>query len=208
MTPVSMLPVPGVNAHPLDMSDDDLRRVARQRPQLAFELVVRRFQERLLCHAGFILRDREEAHDVVQEVLIKAMREPRFFDADFKMQAWLYRVTRNLCFNLGRDRRRRDVILYTQRRSEAGEDDPLHNVFLGEQRHEMMQAIAMLSPDHREILTLRYYEDCSYAEIAETLDIALGTVMSRLSRARDRLQATMAESALAPEAAASRMPAA
>jgi RNA polymerase sigma-70 factor (ECF subfamily) len=119
------------------------------------------------------------------------MRESRFFEADFKIQAWLYRVTRNLCFNHVRDRRRREVILYGQRRSEVDVHDPLQAVFAGEQQQEILAAVDLLSEDHREILMLRYYEDLSYAEIADRLDIRLGTVMSRLSRARERLLAAL-----------------
>lgn len=181
-----------------ELTEDDIRIVAgldRAAPAgfTAFDLVVRRFGEKLKVHAVYILRDAEEAHDVVQEVFIKAMREPRFFDADFKMQAWLYRVTRNLCFNLARDRRRRDVLLRNQPGSGAGGrlEDPVEAVFAGERQREVLAVVDLLSEDHRAILLLRYYEDLSYAEIADRLDIKLGTVMSRLSRARDRLLAAL-----------------
>lgn len=192
MNPVSVLPF----AEPrrvsiVDMTEDDIKRLARLRPSPAFELVVRKYSEKLKIHALYILRDGEEAHDVVQEVFIKAMRESRFFEADFKIQAWLYRVTRNLCFNHVRDRRRREVILYGQRRSEVDVHDPLQSVFAGEQQQEILAAVDLLTEDHREILMLRYYEDLSYAEVAERLDIRLGTVMSRLSRARERLLAAL-----------------
>lgn len=193
------LAFPFPSAHGL--TEDDIKQIARETSlAFAFEHVVKRYGEKLTYHALYILRDGEEAHDVVQEVLIKAMREPRFFEPDFKMQAWLYRVTRNLCFNLVRDRRRREVILYTQRPSEASSSDPLESVFAGERQREMLAAVELLSVDHGEILLLRYYEDLSYAEIAERLDIRLGTVMSRLSRARERLIAVMGRDAAMLEA--------
>jgi len=193
-TPVAF-PFPG------ELTEEDIKRLAQQMSKAyAFEQVVHRYSEKLKSHALYILRDAEEAHDVVQEVLIKAMREPRFFDEEFKIQAWLYRVTRNLCFNLVRDRRRREVILYGQRRSEAAANDPLESVFAGERQREMLAAVELLSEDHAEILLLRYYEDLSYAEIAERLDIRLGTVMSRLSRARERLLAVMGRDAAMLEA--------
>ena len=59
--------------------------------------------------------------------------------------------------------------------------------FAGEQRTEVLAAMDKLSEEHKDILVLRYYDDLSYAEIADVLDIKLGTVMSRLSRARTRL---------------------
>ncbi len=190
--PATFLSFP--STHPLELTEEDIKGVARSPRGVmpAFDLVVRRYGEKLSVHAYYILRDGEEAHDVVQEVFMKAMREPRFFDTDFKIQAWLYRVTRNLCFNLVRDRRRRDVLLVGQGRSEAVDGDPIEAVFAGERQRDILAAVDSLTDDHREILMLRYYEDLSYAEIAERLGIRLGTVMSRLSRARDRLSEVMA----------------
>lgn len=175
----------------------ELKALARVDRAEALDQLVRRYGERLYLHAWYILHDAAEARDVVQEVFIRALREPRLFDADFKIQAWLYRVTRNLCFNLSRDRRRRDRILAGRPRSEGPTVDPLDAVFDGERQEEILAAVDRLSPDHREILLLRYYEDLSYAEIAERLAIKLGTVMSRLSRARNRLEEVLgAEPAL------------
>lgn len=173
--------------------DEDIKDVASSDRQQSVDLLVRKYGERLYVHAYCILKDAQEARDVVQEVFIKAMREPRFFDADFKMQAWLYRVTRNLCFNLVRDRRRRDGILASVPRSEEFLADPIEVVFGSERQEEIIQAIGQLTEDHRTILLLRYYEDMSYAEIARALSIKLGTVMSRLSRARDRLLSVLGE---------------
>lgn len=176
-----------------DWTEDDMKVLAGRSRAEAYDRMVRRFEERLYVHAYCILKDGQEARDVVQEVFIKAMREPRFFDEDFKIQAWLYRVTRNLCFNLVRDRRRRDGILATVPRNESVLADPIEKVFGTERQDEIIQAIGQLTEDHRNILMLRYYEDMSYAEIARALSIKLGTVMSRLSRARDRLLSVLGE---------------
>jgi RNA polymerase sigma-70 factor, ECF subfamily len=185
---------PAAVAVPLNPdTEEGIKAVAALDRGQAYDRVVRRFEERLYVHAYCILKDSQEAHDVVQEVFIKAMREPRFFDPDFRMQAWLYRVTRNLCFNLVRDRRRRDGILQTVPRNDSVIADPIEVVFGGERQDEIMEAIGQLTEDHRNILLLRYYEDMSYAEIARALSIKLGTVMSRLSRARDRLLSVLGE---------------
>lgn len=168
-------------------SDPDIKALAARSRRGALDQVVRKYGERLYVHALYILHDAQEARDVVQEVFIKAMREPRFYDEEFKIQAWLYRVTRNLCFNLVRDRRRRDTLLQAGPKLGGSTTDPLEAVFDGERQDEILGAVDSLSEDHREILLLRYYEDLSYQEIADRLQIKLGTVMSRLSRARDRL---------------------
>lgn len=110
------------------------------------------------------------------------------------MKAWLYRVTTNLCFNTVRNRKRRGAILDTMLKPEAFGADQLEIVFAGERRNEVMAALEHLSEAHREILLLRYYDDLSYAEIADVLGVKLGTVMSRLSRSRCRLLDVMGES--------------
>ena len=169
------------------VDEERIKRVAAADRRAAADLLVRKYREPIFHHAAWILKDWEEAIDVAQDVFIKAMREPRFFEPDFKMKAWLYRVTSNLCFNLVRDRRRRTAILETVPKPVDDGSDPIAAVAHGEQQERILGAIDRLSEDHREILMLRYYSDLSYAEISDTLGIKLGTVMSRLSRARTQL---------------------
>ncbi|MCB9761883.1 MAG: RNA polymerase sigma factor [Alphaproteobacteria bacterium] len=172
------------------LTDDEIKRVARHDRGEAMGLVVHRYRERLFYHAFSIVKDRQEAYDAIQEVFIKAMREPRFFLPTFGMRAWLFRVTTNLCYNIVRDKRRRSGIL-DRMPEDSVPQGSCHSsrevVYAGELRDELLDAMTELSEDHRRILMLRYYQDLSYVEIAEALDIKLGTVMSRLSRARARL---------------------
>lgn len=178
---------------PSSWSEADIKAVASTDERAALDMVIRKYRDRLFYHALGIVRDGQEAYDVVQEVFIRAMRERRFFNDDFRMKAWLFRVTSNLCFNLVRDRKRRGAILDAMVKPESARADQLDTVFKGERRNEVMAAIDEMTRDHREILLLRYYDDLSYAEIAAVLDIKLGTVMSRLSRARSRLLQQMGE---------------
>lgn len=170
-----------------DPFERELKDLAATDRRAALDLAAARWAPRLYAQALAIVKDPEEAHDIVQDVFIKAMRESRLFHDDFRVQAWLFRVTRNLCFNRVRDRRRREHILSA---ADFGHSAPAHQVevVLGAERHEeIFEAFDRLTSDHRHILLLRYFEDKSYAEIADTLSIKLGTVMSRLSRARGRL---------------------
>ena len=75
--------------------------------------------------------------------------------------------------------------------TELKESDQIREIFEGQRQQEILRAIAKLTEDHQKILMLRYYDDLSYAEIADVLNIKLGTVMSRLSRARNRLLAVI-----------------
>jgi len=170
-----------------------IKQLARSDRRSALELLARRYSTRLQAHAARILHDEAEARDVVQEVLIKALKEPRLFDADFRIQAWLFRCTRNLCFNLSRDRRRRQGLLHNNITVRSAAPDQIEQIFGEQQKEEMLIAFDQLSSEHREILMMRYYDDLSYAEIADALRIKLGTVMSRLSRARDRLMVVLEE---------------
>lgn len=174
-------------------SDDEIKQIARTDRRSASDWIVRKYRDALFHHAAYILKDYQEAIDVSQEVFIKSMREKRFFDAEFKMKAWLYRVTSNLCFNLVRDRRRRAAILDTIPTKKSTDAKQVDLVFQTERQAEVLTAMERLTENHKKILMLRYYSDLSYAEISDALDIKLGTVMSRLSRAKRQLMEVMDE---------------
>jgi RNA polymerase sigma-70 factor (ECF subfamily) len=179
-----------------EWSEVDIKKLAASNTRAAMEMVIRKYRQPLYFHARYIVKDHQEAYDLVQEVFIKAMRETRLYDEDFKIKAWLFRVTSNLCFNAVRNRKRRGTILDTMMKPEAFGADQLETIFAGEQRSEVMEALEALTEDHKQILLLRYYDDLSYAEIADVLQVKLGTVMSRLSRARMRLMDVMKSSDL------------
>ncbi len=176
---------------PENWTEEDIKLLAEENKQHAMEMVVQKYRDRLFYHALYIVKDAEEAVDAVQEVFIRAIREKRFFNLDFRIKAWLYRVTSNLCFNLVRNRKRRGVILESVPREESSAPNQISQVFAGERQQEVLAAIDKMTNDHKQILLLRYYDDLSYAEISSVLDIKLGTVMSRLSRARGRLLEVM-----------------
>ncbi len=167
--------------------DEDIKRLSRTNRRAAVDAVVRRYRDRILHHAIYVLKDYQEAVDVTQEVFIKAMREPRLFDGEFRVKAWLFRVTSNLCFNIVRDRRRRTNILDAMPKVDRYMPDQIENIVGDERQVVILGAMDKLTGEHKEILSLRYYSDLSYNEIADVLGIKLGTVMSRLSRAKGRL---------------------
>jgi RNA polymerase sigma-70 factor, ECF subfamily len=168
-------------------TDAQIKELASTDLRSAMDMVIRRHRERLYYHALGIVKDAPEAYDLVQEVFIRAMHETRFFDEEFRQKAWLYRVTSNLCFNRVRDRKRRGAILDAMHKVDRAYPDQLERIFGGERKTEVLAAVDQMTPNHKEILLLRYYDDLSYAEIADVLGVKLGTVMSRLSRARGRL---------------------
>ncbi len=85
----------------MNCQDADLKTLAISDRAAAFDALVRQTRPRLVRHARSIVHDPDLASDIVQDVLIKAMREPRLFDADFRPAAWLYRVTTNPSYARG-----------------------------------------------------------------------------------------------------------
>jgi len=175
---------------PKNLTEADIKAAARNDRDRAFDLVVRKFRDRIYYHALYITKDSEEAFDVAQDTFVRAYHESRLFDEGFRIKAWLFRVCTNRCYNIVRDKHRRGGILD---RLGKGNDalrqhhKAIDDVLAREQSEGMAAAMAQLSEDHRSILILRYYQDLSYQEIADTLGVKLGTVMSRLSRAKVRL---------------------
>ena len=168
-------------------SEVQIKELARHDRKRAVHIMIQKYRESLLYHAICIVKDRDEAYDLVQEVFIRAIREERLFTPDFRIKAWLYRVTSNLCFNLVRNKKRRSAILDAAKMSDRSDADQIADIFSDERRVEVLRAISTLSEEHQNILMMRYYNDLSYKELSEVLDVKLGTVMSRLSRARSKL---------------------
>jgi RNA polymerase sigma-70 factor (ECF subfamily) len=178
------------------ISEDEIKVIAAQDRDRAFDLVVRKYRDRIYYHALYITKDSQEAFDVAQDVFVRGYHEHRLFEDGFRIKAWLFRVCTNRCYNIVRDKHRRGGILdrlgkqtEVLRRQHKAIDD----VLARELSEGMAKALDQLSLDHRTILTLRYFNDLSYQEIADTLQVKLGTVMSRLSRAKVRLHEILKE---------------
>ncbi|HMV68572.1 MAG TPA: RNA polymerase sigma factor [Myxococcota bacterium] len=167
--------------------DADLKRLARRDRNAALNAVVHRHRPRLLRHAAHIVRDEDAAADIVQEAFIRAMREPRLFEDDFRIGAWLYRVTNNLALNASRDHRRRGDILTGMQLSGHIDADQHQALDDKHQANRVQVALECLSANHRRVLQERFYHDLSYGEIAAVLDVKMGTVMSRIARAKNAL---------------------
>lgn len=172
---------------PQQWSDEQIKLTATKNRRVAINMLIEKYRQPLFRHALYILRDEDEAYDIVQETFIRAIRETRLFDPDFRIKAWLFRVAKNLCLNQLRNTSRRAAILQANPMPDRQEAEQWKHLFDGEQSIRMMKTLDKLNDAHKEILVLRYYDELSYTEIAQVLDIKLGTVMSRLSRARQKL---------------------
>lgn len=184
--------------------DQELVDKARGGDAKAFRTLVELHQSRLFAVAYGMLRDRDDAMDVVQDAFIKAHKKLAEFEGNAAFSTWLYRICVNLCIDRKRaEVRRRKVDLDDALATNLGDDslyaeseiggrlsgtNPLKNTGDKELGKEIGRAMELLSEDHRSILLLREVEGMSYEEIAETLGIPRGTVMSRLFHARKNMQ--------------------
>ena len=160
-----------------------------------------RFERAILPHldaaynlARWLTRNDHDAEDVVQEACLRAHQFfGGFHGADGR--AWLLTVVRNTCYTwLECNRPRTPVIAFDEHKHSAADPgaSPPSLALRGEDRQLLHQALEQLSPEYREVIVLRELEGFSYKDIAAIAGIPVGTVMSRLARARERLQQALA----------------
>jgi len=167
--------------------------VREARPQSdSFEDLAMPLFDQLYNFAHWLTHDREEAEDLVQETYAKALRGFSSFQPGTNFRAWMYRILRNtfLTSRTGLKAAAASVPLEAEEGPQvAVTPETPETIFLERANQQLVQeAIAELPPHFREILLLCEVEEMSYQEIAETLAIPQGTVMSRLSRARAALR--------------------
>ena len=165
---------------------------ARNGDMDAFRALVELNQRRLVGLAFGIVRNREDAEDLVQEALVRAWRSLANFDGRSQFSTWLYRIVVNVCIDHLRRRRLETLSLDEHRGASI---DPRNSLAGAGLRDRLSRALDELSPAHRAVLTLREVEGLSYKEIAVAVGCSLGTVMSRLFHARRRMQMLLIDDA-------------
>lgn len=161
----------------------------------SFDAIVDRYQSRLLNFIYRTVGDRERSEDLVQEVFIRVHRHLARFDRTKKFSTWIYTIASNLAKNELRNRSRNPIVLFqTMKAGWDDEERPLEfedpqsrpdDLFRKRHVRSLVeQTVAQLPQHHREVFVLRELEGRSYEEIAEITHCNLGTVKSRLNRAR------------------------
>lgn len=175
-----------------EIPDSELIAASLEGSEAAFTRLVERYQDRLFRLLGRYCRDQIECEDLLQEVFLKVFRKLHTFQGDSQFFTWLYRIAVNAATDhLSRASHRRlrlvedDSSLDVGTGAEASPEAPLLTAELA----AVTRAIVDSLPEKfRTILVLREFEDLSYTEIAQVLQIQLGTVESRLFRARQRFK--------------------
>jgi len=170
-------------------ADSGLIDQARGGNLFAFEEIVRRYQRRVYATAYRIVRRHEVADDVAQEAFIRAHRSLDRFDPRRPFGPWICRIAANLAVNHVRSpQAREDALPDGHAEMPSAAAGPLQRVLDTEARAMLDRALGELPAEQRAVFCLRVFEELSYREIADTLGIEMGTVMSRLSRAREKLR--------------------
>jgi RNA polymerase sigma-70 factor, ECF subfamily len=179
-----------------DDNDQQLVQRVQKGDKTAFDLLVRKYQHRVLKLVSRFVNDAAEAEDVAQEAFLKAYRALPAFRGDSAFYTWLYRIAINTAKNTLVSNRRRPVDFdldlqdpeQHDRQSLLKDSDTPEGVLLTDEiRGVVERALEQLPEDLRTAIVLRELEGLSYEEIAEAMDCPVGTVRSRIFRAREAI---------------------
>lgn len=179
--------------------DDDQRLIeaALGGASQAFGQLVLRYQDRLFNTLVRVIGNADDAQDVAQDAFVQAFLKLNTFQHTAGFYTWLYRIAFNLA--VSRQRRRKPTASVEHMREEAGHEPvdndppPSRPMEQAERAEQVQAALAQLSDEHRSILVLREIDGLDYQAIAEILDLEIGTVRSRLFRARMQLREQLKE---------------
>ncbi len=170
-----------------DLEDNSLVALARRGQDEAFDELVRRHSPRIHAVSSRIV-GREEAYDVVQDAFLAAYRAIGTFRQEAQFSTWLHRIALNCCY--ARTRKHPDLShdIETPIESASQTDTPLEIAERRDLRTALEKALAKLKPDFRETFVLVEFGNLDYAAVANVLNIEVGTVKSRMNRARSSLR--------------------
>jgi RNA polymerase sigma-70 factor (ECF subfamily) len=177
---------------PAPPADEDLVGRILAGEEDLFEVLVRRYQSRVLAHVARMVGSRDDALDLSQEIFLKVFGALNRYNPEYKFSTWVFRIAGNAAIDHLRKRRPRTVPLETQDSEgkvssfeyKSHEMDPYAELRNLERGSAIARAIASLPLEFRELITLRHFGGLSYEEIAEAKQMPLGTVKNKLFRAR------------------------
>jgi RNA polymerase sigma-70 factor (ECF subfamily) len=178
---------------PVHEHENQLIQLVREGDLSAWGELIRIHQDRLYNSIVRVVGHRDLARDVVQDAFIQAIENISQFDGKSRFFTWLYRIAFNRAMSMHR-KYKPEVSLDVARENAGDEtmatsqDQPEDRVLHSELVDEVHRALEKLSSEHRAVVVLREIEGCEYEQIAEILDISLGTVRSRLHRARAEMR--------------------
>ena len=175
---------------------------AKQGSSEAFEKLIIEYEKKIYAICLRILKDEHQAYDAAQEVCVKVWKQLEHFEGSAKLSTWIYRIATNQCLDIIRKNKRQETqsLYHTDKLSgeeweeeeRENKEDPIQtHMEQVELRDIMAIALEEIKVDYKTILVLRDMKGYSYEEISKALDLSIGTVKSRLSRARGAIKALL-----------------
>ena len=174
------------------MTDDQAILGCQSGDRNAFRHLADRYKDVLYGTAFLMTRDRSLAEEHVQETLLSAWKGISGFNRDRPFKPWLVRILVNIVLSHQRKRRMVTVPLGPPDHLDSS-TSPTESLETSEDRHRVRQALMRLSPEHREVVVLRYFAEITVPQIAQTMRVREGTVKSRLHRALGHLRQDLQE---------------
>lgn len=182
-------------------NDYNLVTRAKGGEQRAYEELMHRYKDSIYFMALKMVNNKDDANDLTVETFGKAFENLEKYKPDFAFSTWLYRIATNNCIDFIRKKKIKLVSIDSIEGDEEGSSHPMQirsdtlnpeEMAIKKQKTEQLKKIIeQLPPRYKVLIKLRYFEELSYDEIAEQLDIPLGTVKAQLFRARDLLSNIM-----------------
>jgi len=170
----------------------------------SFEIIVKKYEKMIYNLAMAKTQNRENAQDITQECFLRAYKMLRSYRTDSAFSTWIYRICQNLVFDFYRKNKKIKTVSLSVPDSDDGGDEnfknfretdiadtsgePSEQIIREEKIKKIRQIINSLPEDLRDIIILRDIKNLSYTEIADMLDVEIGTVKSRLNRAREKFK--------------------
>lgn len=166
------------------------------RDSSAFESLILKYEGKIYNMCYYLLKNREDASDASQEVCIKIYKSINKFKGDSKFSTWIYRITYNTCLDY--IKKRKDELSYEEVLStDSNVESKTEGIIEArELKFELKRCILKLNNDFKTVIILRDIEGLSYQEIADVLNIEVGTVKSRINRAREAFKNELIKSGI------------
>ncbi|MFQ5706016.1 MAG: RNA polymerase sigma factor [bacterium] len=162
----------------------------------AFEWIVRAYQKRIYYAVLQMVMNHEDANDIIQDTFVKAFTKLDTYNKEYPFYPWLYRIAINTTLNHQKQKKRNQLLSLDDSNGNhqgelAMEAEQVNEMEKNELIVEVRRALRQIPAEQRIVFMLRVKDELSYQEISEYLEISMGTVMSRLSRAREKLRALL-----------------
>ena len=181
-------------------TDYEIVKRAINKDQTAFKELLDKYQDRVHMVVRKMVFDAQEADDLTQEAFIKAFNSLHTFNFEFSFSTWLYKIASNNCIDYLRKRKLKTFSMNSPVKQKDGETQQEYpdkvptvenDMISSETSKQIAAAIDKLPPKYRQVIVMRHTEEKSYEEIAEFLELPLGTVKARIFRARELLNKSL-----------------